>query len=111
MTVTANSGSSATRSSSTLASVGQSTVRSIPMSFISARRGSGSKNASMPGMALGLTPSRMLFPLWPLFVAVLPQPPGTATRSKVGFGMYWLMWSRIASFLRPSTSTYLIASL
>ena len=47
----------------------------------------------------------------PLFEAVLPQPPGTATRAKVGFGMYWLMWSRIASLVRPSTSTYLIASL
>ena len=111
MTVTANSGSSATRSSSTLASVGHSTVRSMPMSFISARRGSGSKNASMPGIACGLTPSRMLLPPSPLLAAVLPQPPGCATRANVGFGMYWLMWSRMASFVRPSTSMYLIASL
>ena len=47
---TAASGSSARRSSSTLASVGHSSVRSMPISFMSSRRGSGSKNASMPGI-------------------------------------------------------------
>ena len=84
---TVRSGSSARRSSSTLANVGQSNVRSIPMSFIRARRGSGSKNAVGLGIAFGLTPVCPPTPPCPRFAAVLPQLPGAATFEKVGFGM------------------------
>ena len=83
----------------------------MPMSFISAKRGSGSKNASIPGITFGLTPSRTFLPPSPLFDAVFPQPPGTATLANVGFGMYSLMWLRMASLVRPSMSMYRIASL
>ena len=48
-----------------LARVGHSRVRSMPISFISSRRGSGSKKASIPGMAIIL----------PKPVARFPKPP------------------------------------
>src|ERR1043165_10850 len=51
MTAHTASGSLAMRSSSALASVGHSSVRSMPISFMSSRRGSGSKNASRLGIA------------------------------------------------------------
>ncbi len=35
--------------------------------------------------------------------------PGLATTSKVGFGMYSLIWPRIAIFVRPLICTYWIA--
>ena len=56
------------RSSSTLASVGHSNVRSMPISFISSRRGSGSKNASMLGMATSL-PNPVVLPVTWSFVS------------------------------------------
>ena len=78
------------RSSSALASVGHSSVRSMPISFISSRRGSGSKKASTLGIATifpkpAPAPGRLKpSPPW---VMSIPAPPGTATRLKVGFGM------------------------
>ena len=80
-------GSSAMRSSSTDASVGHSSVRSIPMSFMSARRGSGSKNASGLGIAFGFTPVCAPEDGLPSLSCDMPQLPGCATRENVGFGM------------------------
>jgi len=56
MTATATSGSSATRSSSTLAS-GRPQQRAVDTHVLHhARRVSGSKKASLPGITFGLTP-------------------------------------------------------
>ena len=75
------------RSSSALASVGHSSVRSMPISFMSSRRGSGSKNASRLGIAT-IFPNPVAFPKpFPPFVTSYPAPPGTATFPNVGLGM------------------------
>jgi hypothetical protein len=96
ITVIAASGSSATRSSSTLANVGHNSVRSMPISFISAKRGSGSKKASMPGITTSFAPplSCVCSPLAlgspippPPLVTSNPAAPGAATFTNVGFGM------------------------
>jgi hypothetical protein len=87
------SGSSASRSSTPVARVGQIIERSIPMSFMSMSRGSGSKKASTEGM-----PRRCC--------GSASAPPGGATRAKVGLGMKSLILSLKATFVRLLISTY-----
>ena len=88
------SGSSANRSSTPVASVGQMSDLSMPMSFMRVSRGSGSKKASTDGM-----PRRC----W----GSASDPPGGATRAKVGLGMKSLILSLNATLVRLLISTYL----
>ena len=80
------SGSSASRSSIRLASVGNISVRSRPSSSIFSSRGPGSKNA---GIALIGSPksSRLLLPSGLPNLKYSSHAPGLATTEKVGFGM------------------------
>ena len=62
----------------------------MPISFMSCMRGSGSKNASMPGITTNFfwcSPP----PVWPKppppWVTSIPAAPGAATFPNVGFGM------------------------
>ena len=79
-------GSSLSRSSIRLASVGNISERSRPSSSIFSRRGPGSKKA---GMAFIGSPksSRLLLPSGLPNLKYSSQAPGLATTEKVGFGM------------------------
>ena len=103
-----SSGSSRIRSSMRLASVGNISVRSMPSSFISSRRGAGSRKAGIerigsPKISLRVLPSGLPTAKY------CSMAPGLATTSKVGLGMYSLICPRIAIFVRPFTCTYWIA--
>ena len=49
--------------------------------------------------------SRRVLPSGLPFLKYSSCAPGAATSSKVGFGMYSLIWSLTAIFVRPLTST------
>lgn len=79
-------GSSRSRSSIRLASVGNIRVRSRPSSFIFSRRGPGSKNAGIARIG-SPNSSRLLLPSGLPYLKYSSQAPGRATTSKVGLGM------------------------
>ena len=79
-------GSSRSRSSSRLASVGNIRVRSRPSLFISSRRGPGSKNAGIARIG-SPNSSRLVLPSGLPNLKYSSQAPGRATTSKVGLGM------------------------
>src|SRR4051812_32699057 len=112
MTTWVASGSSESRSSSRLASVGHISARSMLSSSMSFTRGSGSKNASGASMYLGGGATSMSpgFVFDDGFLARNSSScaPGGATLWNVGFGMYSLILLFSAIFVRPFTSTYLM---
>ena len=85
-------------------------ARSTPCSSMSARRGSGLKNAS--GERIGSPRiSRRDLPSGLPFLKNSSCAPGRATTLNVGFGMYSEITFLMASLSRPLTCTYLIRFL
>ena len=99
-----SSGSSRIRSSSRLASVGNMRARSTPSSSISSMRGAGSRKAGMHFIG-SPTISRYDLPSGLPTRKYSSWAPGRATTSKVGFGMYSLIWPRTTILVRPRTCT------
>ncbi len=75
---------------------------------MSARRGSGEKNASGERIGSPMI-SRRLFPSGLPCLKSSSEAPGRPTTLNVGFGMYSEITLRTAIFVRPLTSTYLIS--
>ena len=82
-------------------------ARSSPSSSISARRGSGEKNASGERIGSPMS-SRRVFPSGLPCLKSSSDAPGRPTTLNVGFGMYSEITLRTAILVRPLTSTYLI---
>ena len=74
---------------------------------MSARRGSGEKNASGERMGSPIS-SRRVLPSGLPCLNSSSEAPGRPTTLNVGFGMYSEMTLRTAILVRPLTSTYLI---
>ena len=104
MTAWVSSGSSRIRSSTRLARVGNIRARSMPCSSISWSRAAGSRKAGIDRIGSPKI-SRRLFPSGLPIRKYSSCAPGRATTSKVGLGMYSLIWPRTTILVRPRTST------